>query len=111
MSAHEQVLDITRLRVEFGTKASTVVAARDVSLAVARGEVVAVVGESGSGKSALAMSIAGLLPENAVVRGEWEIAGTRFTADGAMRSRSGGRSSWPKSQGVLTGDQGLQAFS
>lgn len=90
MNGQEQVLDIARLRVEFGTRSSTVVAARDVSLAVGRGEIVAVVGESGSGKSALAMSIAGLLPDNAVVRGEWTVAGARFSADGAMRSRPNG---------------------
>ncbi|OWK21663.1 hypothetical protein AJ88_18425 [Mesorhizobium amorphae CCBAU 01583] len=34
-----------------------------------------------------------------------------ISSDGAMRSMSGCSSSWPKSQGVLTGDHGLQAFS
>ena len=34
-----------------------------------------------------------------------------ISSEGAMRSRSGGSSSWPKSHGVLTGDHGLQAFS
>ena len=33
------------------------------------------------------------------------------SSDGAMRSRSGCSSSWPKSQGVTFGDQGRQSFS
>ena len=33
------------------------------------------------------------------------------SSEGAIRSRSGASNSCPKSQGVVTGDQGLQAFS
>ncbi|MNT68831.1 hypothetical protein D3C72_2070930 [compost metagenome] len=33
------------------------------------------------------------------------------SSSGEMRSMSSASSSWPKSQGVVTGDQGRQAFS
>ncbi len=33
------------------------------------------------------------------------------SSEGAMRSRSGSSSSWPKLHGVVTGDHGLAAFS
>lgn len=42
----------------------------NLSIAVAPGEIVAIVGASGSGKSVLAHSILGLLPENALLRGD-----------------------------------------
>jgi peptide/nickel transport system ATP-binding protein len=63
------VLQIDNLRVTFATDAGDMVAVRDVSLAVAPGEVVAIVGESGSGKTVTAKTVLGLLPETAVARG------------------------------------------
>jgi peptide/nickel transport system ATP-binding protein len=63
------VLNIEKLKVTFATDAGDVAAVKDVSLAVAPGEVVAIVGESGSGKSVTAKTILGLLPETAVARG------------------------------------------
>jgi ABC-type microcin C transport system duplicated ATPase subunit YejF/ABC-type microcin C transport system permease subunit YejE len=56
------LLEIRDLRVRFGGGRSAVDAVRGVSLAIARGETVALVGESGSGKSVTALSILQLLP-------------------------------------------------
>ena len=51
------MLDVDNLGVEFATPDRVVVAVRDLSFAIGRGETVAVVGESGSGKSVTALSI------------------------------------------------------
>jgi microcin C transport system ATP-binding protein len=57
-----KLLEITRLGVEFCQPDATLVAARNVSLDVGEGEIVALVGESGSGKSVTALSVLQLLP-------------------------------------------------
>jgi peptide/nickel transport system ATP-binding protein len=54
------LLTVDRLRAEHRTRDGSVVAASDVSFAVARGKCVALVGESGSGKTTIARCIAGL---------------------------------------------------
>ncbi|WP_426162757.1 ABC transporter ATP-binding protein [Sandarakinorhabdus sp. DWP1-3-1] len=59
----DPVLDVAGLGIGFG--ATSVVA--DVSLRIARGEMVALVGESGSGKSLTARAIMGLLPRGAAI--------------------------------------------
>jgi glutathione transport system ATP-binding protein len=51
------VLAIDRLTVEFATTDRVVVAVRELSLEIRRGETLAVVGESGSGKSVTALSV------------------------------------------------------
>jgi glutathione transport system ATP-binding protein len=53
----DPVLDIGRLTVEFATTERVVTAVRDLSLAIGRGETLAIVGESGSGKSVTALSV------------------------------------------------------
>jgi len=45
------LLDIRGLTVEFPGRRGTLVAAKEVSLALAAGEILGVVGESGAGKS------------------------------------------------------------
>jgi oligopeptide/dipeptide ABC transporter ATP-binding protein len=62
VDAGEHVLEVEGLTISFPGGSVPV---RDVSLAVAPGEIVGIVGESGSGKSLLAMAIADLLPPRA----------------------------------------------
>ena len=62
-----ELLKIEDLTVSFGTSAGRVKALNNVSLSLSEGEVYCMVGESGAGKSTLALSIVGLLPQNAVV--------------------------------------------
>ncbi|RXZ71223.1 ABC transporter ATP-binding protein [Agromyces albus] len=76
------VVDIRNLGVSFATDAGAVKAVDDVSLSVARGEVLAIVGESGSGKTVTAKTILGLLPETATTSGAVVLSnreGTRET--------------------------------
>jgi len=67
----QDVLTVKNLRVNFHTYSGDVKALDGVEFSVRRGEVLGLVGESGSGKSVTALSIEGLLPQNAeVVSGE-----------------------------------------
>ena len=69
--AREAVLEVKGLRVNFHTYAGEVKALNGVELTVRKGEILGLVGESGCGKSVTALTIAGLLPQNAeVVSGE-----------------------------------------
>ena len=54
-------LDINRLSVEFQTRNGVVRAIEDVTLQLAKGEILGIVGESGSGKSVTAYTVIGLL--------------------------------------------------
>ena len=73
----ERLLTIEDLHVSFRGSGEEVAAVRGVSLAVDRGESVALVGESGSGKSVTALSVLRLLPYPQA----WHPAG-RITFDG-----------------------------
>jgi len=55
------VLDVAGLSVTFPSPGGDIHAARDVSLAIRRGELVGIVGESGSGKTVTALAIAQLV--------------------------------------------------
>jgi peptide/nickel transport system permease protein len=69
-SPASRVLDIRKLRIEYGATAP-VRAVNDVSLTLHRGEVLGIAGESGSGKSTLARAVTRLLrPPGVIVSGE-----------------------------------------
>ncbi len=61
------LLEVEGLCVDFGRRRARAV--REVSFAVAEGERLGIIGESGSGKTVTALSVMGLLPETAHVRG------------------------------------------
>ena len=63
----EPLLNIDDLTVTFGTSVGKVNALNGVTLSLEEGEVYCLVGESGSGKSTIALSVMGLLPQNAEV--------------------------------------------
>ena len=65
----EPLLRATNLSVAFSQGGVETAAVRGVDFHVEKGETVAIVGESGSGKSVSALSIVGLLPENAAISG------------------------------------------
>ena len=56
-------LDVKKLSVEFQTRNGVIRAIEDVTLELAKGEVLGIVGESGSGKSVTAYSVIGLLDD------------------------------------------------
>ena len=64
------VLSVRNLKVTFESREEPVPAVRAISFEIPEHSTVALVGESGSGKSVTALSILGLLPATADVRGE-----------------------------------------
>ncbi|MGB7962925.1 MAG: ABC transporter ATP-binding protein [Propionicimonas sp.] len=61
------LLEVEGLCVDFGRRRAQAV--REVSFSLAEGERLGIIGESGSGKTVTALSVMGLLPETAHVRG------------------------------------------
>ena len=57
-----RLLDVSDLKVTFGTRYGTVTALDSVSFHVEQGETLGIVGESGCGKSITALSLMGLIP-------------------------------------------------
>lgn len=70
------IIEVKDLRVDFHTYRGMVKALNGVNLKLYKGEVLGLVGESGCGKSVTALTIIGLLPENA------EILGGQILLDG-----------------------------
>jgi oligopeptide/dipeptide ABC transporter ATP-binding protein len=69
------LLRVENLCVDFATAQGSVRAVRDVSFAIAPGEVLGLVGESGSGKSVSSLAVLRLLPPQARVSGRIEFGG------------------------------------
>ncbi|WP_431801326.1 ABC transporter ATP-binding protein [Microbacterium sp. bgisy203] len=69
------LLEVDGLSVDFAVDNFWVPAAKDMSYSIEAGKALALVGESGSGKSASSMSILGLLPSTARVRGSVRLQG------------------------------------
>ncbi|MBT2501452.1 ABC transporter ATP-binding protein [Curtobacterium sp. ISL-83] len=72
------VVKVSALDVDFAVDDVWTSAVKQLSYEIHSGEVLALVGESGSGKSVSSMSILGLLPRNARVRGSIEFQGTEL---------------------------------
>jgi len=75
MSANEPILDVSDLRVWYGTEGDPVRAVDGVSFEIGAGETLGLVGESGCGKSTLGRGVLGLLPAMAAVHGSVRYAG------------------------------------
>jgi len=85
------LLEVENVSVDFATPQGVLQAVRDVSFAIAPGEVLGVVGESGSGKSVSSLAILRLLPIQARVSGRIEFRGEDLLSlpEAAMRDVRG----------------------
>ena len=87
------LLEVKNLSVQLLTPRGPAQAVRDVSFSLARGDTLGLIGESGCGKSITALSLMGLLPDNATVSGSirfdrQELVGA---SDDALRELRGNR--------------------
>jgi peptide/nickel transport system ATP-binding protein len=91
--SQDPVLDVRNLSVRYETADGPVAAVRDVTLRIARGEILGVVGESGCGKSSLAFAIMGYLGPSGRVSGEVRLEGENLLAmdPGRLRAIRGSR--------------------
>ena len=71
----EPLLKVEKLSVTFFTPRGTVIAVREASFEVSRGEVLGIVGESGCGKSTAAFAVMGYLPTTAEIGGSISFEG------------------------------------
>ena len=68
----DAVLSVKDLHISFGGE-RPLTAVNNISFEIGRGRTLAIVGESGSGKSLTALSLMGLLPKTASVKGEFSL--------------------------------------
>ncbi|RJX24757.1 MAG: ABC transporter ATP-binding protein [Dethiobacter sp.] len=73
------LLNIENLETSFNTGDGVVKAVNGVDLVIEEGEIMGLVGETGCGKSVLGLSIMGLLPTNAEVKGTIAYKGLNLT--------------------------------
>jgi len=90
-SSDAPLLEVTDLEVDFPTDDGVVNAVSGVSFTLMRNEVLGIVGESGSGKTVTALSILGLLPSRARIRGSVRFRGRELIglSDSEMRPLRG----------------------
>lgn len=74
-SEPKPLLEVADLSVTFGSGHNAIQVTHDVGFTIQREQTVALVGESGSGKSVSAMSLVGLLPDNAIPTGSVKYEG------------------------------------
>ncbi len=67
--SNQTILAVEGLRVEFRSRRDTLIAVKDISFRVNRGETLGIVGESGSGKSVTALAVMGLVESPGRVTG------------------------------------------
>ena len=87
------LLEVQGLSVRLQTQRGPALAVRDVSFSLDRGETLGLIGESGCGKSITAMSLLGLLPDNAQVTGSIRFDGEELVGknDAELRRIRGNR--------------------
>jgi peptide/nickel transport system ATP-binding protein len=87
------LLEVSNLSVQLQTQRGPADAVRDISFSLERGETLGLIGESGCGKSITAMSLMGLLPESAAVRGSIKFDGQELVGltDDALCELRGNR--------------------
>jgi peptide/nickel transport system ATP-binding protein len=100
------VLEVNTLSIGFdrygkGLSRDARLPIRSLDIQVDRGDVVAVVGESGAGKSLLAHAVLGVLPHNAMVRGQIRFKGELLTEARKEKLRGRKIALIPQSVGFL----------
>ena len=87
------LLEVNNLSVHLLTPRGPAQAVRDISFSLGRGETLGLIGESGCGKSITALSLMGLLPDNATVSGSIRFEGQELVgaSDDALRELRGNR--------------------
>lgn len=77
-SADKVLLQVSDLDIRYATDKGVVHAVDTLSFDLVAGETLGIVGESGSGKTQTALSIMGLLPDNAQIAGQVRFDGTEL---------------------------------